>query len=379
MNRIVVCLSFVVVAACGNNHQSICDQVVPPPAACMLTCDAQPGAPNACPGGYHCSPDGRCDAECTPQGGQCGDGYTCTADGHCVDNGQGSGTGPDANCPAVHFTAMPTTPSVELLIDRSGSMSTSLGGGTRYSSIRDALVGTSGVVKTLQAQVYFGAALFTDDAPCPTLYKQPRMLNNFTGIQTLIDSQGPGGATPTPPSIDQIVADFGANPPPMGSPPVIVLATDGLPNSCNGNTDTQPESVVAAKAAYAKGIRLFILGIAGVNNSFLQNMANAGQGIAPGQPNAMYYTANSPAALAMAFQAIIGGVLSCDLMISGTVDPATAGSGTVTLNGKVLVYGTDWTVVNGTTIHLLGQACTDLKASATPMVDASFPCGSVIF
>ena len=73
-------------------------------------------------------------------------------------------------------------------------------------------------------------------------------------------------------------------------------------------------------------------------------------------------------------------MLSCDLMITGgTVDPAKQCDGTVTLNGNVLTCGTDWNVdANGMTIHLIGQACTDLKASANPVVDASFPCGSVI-
>ena len=55
-------------------------------------------------------------------------------------------------------------------------------------------------------------------------------------------------------------------------------------------------------------------------------------------------------------------------------------NGTVTLNGMTLTYGTDWTVdPNGMVIHLLGNACNTLKASSNPNVDASFPCGSVIF
>jgi len=76
-------------AACGGNHngQSVCDNVVPPPAACMTACDAQPGAPNTCPGGYHCTPDGHCDAQCTQSGGECGDGYHCTSDGTCEQDG----------------------------------------------------------------------------------------------------------------------------------------------------------------------------------------------------------------------------------------------------------------------------------------------------
>jgi hypothetical protein len=75
--------------ACGGNHNgaSVCDNVVPPPAACMQACDAQPGAPNTCPGGYHCTPDGHCDALCTPAGNECGDGFMCSADGQCEQNG----------------------------------------------------------------------------------------------------------------------------------------------------------------------------------------------------------------------------------------------------------------------------------------------------
>ncbi|MEO8846438.1 MAG: hypothetical protein ABI591_29830, partial [Kofleriaceae bacterium] len=75
--------------ACGGSHNgaSVCDNVVPAPAACMQACDPQPGAPNTCPGGYHCTPDGHCDAVCTPSGNECGDGFMCTADGQCLQNG----------------------------------------------------------------------------------------------------------------------------------------------------------------------------------------------------------------------------------------------------------------------------------------------------
>lgn len=77
------------IAACGGTHgQSVCENQIPPPAACMQACDPTPGAPNTCPGGFHCTPDGRCDAQCTPGGSECGEGYTCTSDGACV-----SGTG----------------------------------------------------------------------------------------------------------------------------------------------------------------------------------------------------------------------------------------------------------------------------------------------
>jgi hypothetical protein len=297
--------------------------------------------------------------------------------------GDDQGGGPDASCPAVHFTASQTNPSVQLLIDRSGSMSTNLPNTntSRYQALHDALVGSTGVVASLQSKAYFGASLYSSDNPCPMLYKsQPRQMQNLTSIKSLIESQGPNGNTPTPPAIDATVADFAAHPPPQGSPPVIVLATDGLPNSCNdGNQDTSAQSVTAAKNAYAAGIRVFVLGIAGVNDAFLQNVANAGAGVVANQPNAPYYTANSPQALKDAFTAIIGGVLTCDLALNGTIDPDQAMSGTVNLDGTTLTYGTDWKVVNGNTIELLGAACDTFKNASSPMVDATFSCGATLY
>jgi len=292
----------------------------------------------------------------------------------------GGGGGPDANCPSVNFMATQVIPSIQLVIDRSGSMGTLLPNTntSRYQAMRDALVGSSGIVGQLQAKAHFGASLYSSDSPCPRFYDTAsRTLNNFTQIKQLIESQSPAGNTPTPPAIDAAVQGFAAHPPPAGSPPIIVLATDGLPNSCAGD-DTQAQSVVSAHNAYTAGIRTFILGIAGVNDGFLQAMANAGQGVQANQPPAKYYTANSPAQLQMAFQQIIGGVVSCELTINGTVDVDQAKSGSVSLNGTQLMYGTDWELVNGTTIRLLGQACETLKGSTNPQVQASFPCGSVI-
>ncbi|MFN0253349.1 MAG: carboxypeptidase regulatory-like domain-containing protein [Kofleriaceae bacterium] len=85
-------LSFVVVCAlvaCGDDPPGGVDQcanVVPPPAACMTMCDPSPGAAASCPGGFHCTPDGTCNAFCTAGGEECGDGYRCTPDGRCVGN-----------------------------------------------------------------------------------------------------------------------------------------------------------------------------------------------------------------------------------------------------------------------------------------------------
>jgi hypothetical protein len=366
-------------AACGaKQFDSLC-AAVPTPAGCGKACDPAPGAGSTCDPGYHCSADGACDLQCTVGGNQCGDDYVCTGDGRCIPKGENPMNGPDASCPAVNFSPMPTTPSIQLLLDRSGSMNDLISGVTRYNALRNALTNTTnGVITALQNKAYFGASLYSSDSPCPKLYSVPRVKDNRNAIDALIGSQNPGGQTPTAGSIDQVVADFAANPAPAGSTPVIVLASDGLPNSCNG-TNGETASIQAARNAYTAGIPLFILGVGtGINDGHLQAMANAGAGVQAGQPNAPFYLANTAQQLQQAFDTIIKGVISCDLALTDSIDPAQAMNGTVVVNGMTLTYGTDWVLVNGNMIRVLGAACTSLKTAPNPMVSAQFPCGSVI-
>ncbi|HEY6178780.1 MAG TPA: vWA domain-containing protein [Kofleriaceae bacterium] len=390
MTRVLLVGFILAATGCGaKTFESLCAGKVPAPAGCNTPCDPAPGAINNCISGFHCSPDGKCDAVCTLTGGQCGDGYACTADGHCVQNGN-PGTDPDMNCPAVHFTATKTTPSIQLLIDRSGSMLQDFNGGTgtpkKFPTEQDALVGTNGVVTQLQASVYFGASMFPSNT-CPGLFQSAggRKLNNLAAIQDVLNTHPPDSManTPTPAAINSMVDDFVANPAPKGSAPVIVLSTDGLPNDCNGQNgaQAQADTVAAAKNAFNKGIRLFLLVVGNqINSTFKRDLANAGQGVQAGQPDAKSYTATDPASLSAAFQDIIQGVLSCDLKLDGSVDPADAQTGIVTLNGTDLVFGTDWNLDrDGVTIHLLGKACDTLKMSQNPKVDAVFACGAVIF
>jgi len=397
MNRLLLGLA-VLAAACGGqkSFDSLCANQVPAPAGCNTPCDPSSAAGGAsCPSGYHCSPDSKCDTQCTPTGNQCGDDYACTSDGRCVSHG-GSGDPPvDTSCPAVHFTAQKTTPTVQLLLDQSGSMKTAYGTGTnpptRWQALRTALVDpTNGVVTKLASKVVFGATLYTGiSGTCPDLSSTPdRKLNNFTEIQQLLTAD-PIDNTPTAASIDAVRADFAAHPPAQGSPPIIVLATDGLPDTC---LDPNPKdataqaaanavTVKAAQDAYTAGIKLFFLFVSdNTAGTHPQQMANAGAGLDPVMGKAPFYVATNPAEMTAAFNAIVGGVLSCDLKLSGQIDSTQAQSGTVSLNGANLTFGTDWTVdKDGITLHLLGNACNTLKTATNPTVDAVFACGAVIF
>ena len=382
MTRLIPIAFAVLAVACGpKQFGSLCDEI-PAPEACQTPCDPSPGAPVECPSGYYCAADGHCDAQCTAAGGQCGSGYVCTSDGRCVDDGTLPEPVPDANCPAINFTPMPVTPSIGLVLDQSGSMYTNnLGGVTRYRAMRDALVGTTGVVTALESKAYFGSLLYSciNNNNTLDITSVPRALNNAAGVRTHIDSKlnSQGGNTPTHTAINQMVQSFAQNPPPANSPPVIVLATDGLPNQCMGNGG-ESATVTAARDAYNAGIPVYVLAI-NQNSNHFQQVANAGQGHMAGQPNVTYYPVTSAAQLQQAFETIISGVISCDLSLTATIDEGQAQAGTVTVNGTPLNYGSDWTLVNGNIVRLVGAACDAFKASANPTVNASFPCGAIIF
>src|SRR5262249_18452568 len=102
MVRIAVVAFLGLAVGCSAHHgESFCDNKVPPPAECMVACDPSPGAANTCPAGFHCTPDGHCDAVCTPGGTDCGAGYECTPDGRCVPSNIDASLPIDMNCPAV--------------------------------------------------------------------------------------------------------------------------------------------------------------------------------------------------------------------------------------------------------------------------------------
>jgi hypothetical protein len=360
------------VACGGHNGNGPCVGANPDPS-CALECD---GA-NPCPDGFYCAADGTCNAECTPDGLGCADTEHCSPDGRCEPN-------LDADCPNVTLNGTRTTPTVQLLLDQSGSMTAAFGNTNRYDAMTDALVGPSGVVTTTQGSVIFGAALYTGTAAtCPQTTTVARSLNNLQSITDLLQNNAPASDTPTGESIDVIVNDFAANPPPADSPSIIILATDGEPDTCAepNPQNGQPEAIAAAQRAYAMGIRLYILGVSSdVGLPHLQDMANAGVGNDPaasGQ-DAPFFQADNPTELAQQLEQIVGGVLSCELVLDGVIDTSQASSGVVTLNGQVLVEGTDWEIVDGHTIRLIDAACDELLASSAPVVSAEFPCGVVV-
>ncbi|MEZ4222719.1 MAG: VWA domain-containing protein [Polyangiaceae bacterium] len=370
-------------ASCGGSEE---DNLVTPcegelKGVCGNTCQQT----QECGSGLYCSNDKTCTADCTAGGGQCKGGKFCDSTGRCVSGISVNNDGGNADgCIKADVTFEKTTPTVVLLIDQSGSMTENFGGNNRWNTVRDALMNAStGIVKTLENEVRFGLALYTSHdgnagGACPVLTEVNISLGNYAAIKAVYDQAQPEDETPTGESIDEVVKKLVPFSEP--GPKVIVLATDGEPDTCAqpNPQNGQPESIAAAQNAYKQGIETYVISVgSGVSLNHLQDMANAGKGLAVGgSQNATYYQANDQPALVKAFNEIIYGVRSCVFKLDGKVEASEAGQGSVQLDGKALTYNDPdgWKLNPPSEVEFVGAACQAIK-SGDHKVAIDFPCG----
>jgi hypothetical protein len=363
-----------------------------PPPECDTPCSAD----EPCGSGYYCADEGVCTADCdplTPALG-CADGQ-CLDDGHCVVTERPDGS-IDASiiCADVNVRAMPVTPNVILVVDQSGSMTADFGSSNRWDVLRDSLLGRpDGLIFALQSQVRFGLALFSAEAPgddpvvgeCPLITWVPPVIDNFTAIDAVYGPADPIDETPTGESIDAILMRLSMAPDPTSDPTIFILATDGEPDTCAqpNPQDGQAESLAAVDRAYLAGVRTFVISVGEgtVSTSHLQDIANAGLGRAPSDPDAAFWVAGDDAGLRDALGAIIGGELSCLVTLSGSIQNLEdACLGAVRLNGTPLTCDdpNGWRAVDHTHIELQGDACTTLESGAGAVLEATFPCDVIL-
>ncbi|MEI9935646.1 MAG: vWA domain-containing protein [Pseudomonadota bacterium] len=378
------------------------------PCESSLTCGSACSALATCVGGQYCSSSNVCTADCTPTGGNCAAGQHCNSSGQCVPGAEidpsidpglgdaGPGEQPDG-CVQLDVKFTPQIPTVVMLIDQSGSMNEKFGSGVRWNVLRDALIDmNTGIISTLQSKVRFGLALYTSDKGfgpdtppkiCPIITSVPPALNNYAAIAAKYLPDDWKGDTPTGESVDAAVkildgvTDEG--------PKVIVLATDGEPDSCSdpnpsnaaGSEAARQLSVTAVQNAFKKQISTFVISVGNeVGQDHLRAVANAGQGLAV-DVDAMnrFYLANNQADLATAFDTIVSGVRSCVFALNGTVEEARAATGSVALDGKPLSYQDKdgWRLSAPSVLELLGAACTAIKTGDHDL-NIRFPCGVIV-
>lgn len=299
-----------------------------------------------------------------------------------IGTGQAEG---GSGCADVQVMVEPETPTIMLLVDQSGSMTSDFSGMQRWDAVYGTLMDpVDGVIKPLESEIRFGLTLYTsengDDGPmCPMLTEVPPALDNYAAMDAVFGPAKPVDETPTGESLDAVATKLAAFPEP--GPKAIVLATDGEPDTCAepNPQNGQPEALAAAQNAYAMGIKTYILSVGTeVGEDHLQEMANAGVGLDPQDPmKAPFWVALDAQDLADAFDQIVGGFVSCTLELDGIVDLDDFCEGTVLLDGVPLECPVDWELIDEQHIEILGEACDILQDGDAHTLEANFPCGTV--
>ena len=325
---------------------------------------------------------------------------------------------PDGVCASAQVTASRIIPTVYLVIDGSSSMNAPFGNGSRWSVLRDALVGANGVVTRLETVVKFGMTIYGNSNPmmCPMLVEvKPPAIMNLATMSGMYPQVETGGGTPTGEALQGVVdslPDFSQ--PTLDGPqekaPIIILATDGEPNGCNeaitqvlncataadpfmcfGNAAgalanaaaTYETTLKAVQTAKDKMIPVWVVSLAAGLNSIpeLQRTANLGAGLDENAtPGATIYSPENPDDLTNTLTQLIGDVVDCQVELNGTLDVARACEGTVAMNGTPIECGSDqgWVAVDSKHIALQGMACATFKSDPSVYLDARFPCDVIL-
>ncbi len=404
------------VAACSGDDDGSVPACVGDKSSCGQVCSSL----KPCPLGTHCGITGTCERHCNATS-PCPGGGACMSNGMCVAGpdsgtagragtnatptsgrgGTAAGTGGRAgatpmrpnNCADSVVQTTRVTPTVVLIVDQSSSMEEDFDDGTRWDVLRDFLLESpNGLIADLQSQVNFGLALYsavsggTSPTPlgeCPMVATVAPAANNFDAIAAVYSDAEPIEDTPTGDSIDRVLESFGYTDPDATRDPVVfVLATDGEPDRCEelDPQNGQEEALAAVRRAYQSRIRTYVISVGDeIGEQHQQDIANAGLGRGPGDPDAEYWRAGDDQTLRAALTEIVGGQLGCEIQLNGRVPEGMACRGTVELNGDPL--GCDdpngWELLDEQHIRLLGTACDELKASDDVYLDVSFPCGVV--
>jgi hypothetical protein len=283
---------------------------------------------------------------------------------------------PDAGCGGdiqpIELTKL-LEPDLVIVLDRSGSMSGTLGAGTRWTVMRDAV---NTIASTYEDNIKLGLVEFPYDENCgvgPLAVRVPVDLGQAPEIMTYFQTRVPGGATPSELGLVEALNLYNSIPVnPAGR--YVLFATDGEPTCA-----AEAETVTAVTNLANAGIKTYVLGFAGGFSDPLLNSA-ALAGLVP-RPNGPphYYSATNATELDMVLEDIAGGIAvgSCSFMLA--MAPPDPDNVSVTINGVFVPRSPSHT--NGwdyhpdaSTITLFGVYCDQIMNGGVTEVSFGFGC-----
>jgi hypothetical protein len=348
----------------------------------------------------------------------------------------GTANNPNQTCASALVRTQKTMPTIVFVIDGSGSMCAPFGNGTRWTSLRTALLDPmNGLIYRLQSSVSFGATLYDgtidltlallggagmgnsaqnpacslqsamgkDTGMCPQLIEAMPAKNNAQAIDMIYPQMELGGSTPTDKALAHVMDALIAGRQPQGpddkkqQPVYVILATDGAPNDicvngAGGDGSAQRAGVIAAvDRGAAAGITTWVISLAddAMLQAHLDEVARHGE---PANANAHTFSPMNPDDLIMTLAQLLGGAIGCHIALNGQVTMGQECLGKVTQNGADLpccqstapgsfscarmptTTPSGWRLTDPRSIELLGDACTNFLIGSGNLISATFPC-----
>jgi hypothetical protein len=299
---------------------------------------------------------------------------------------------PQTGCVDIVRRYNSVPPTVLLLIDQSQSMAFGFGESTRWEVLREAIIAPeTGLLASLDPNarvglmLYTGQGGFSNPLGCPLLTRLDAQFGNTDAVREAYLDANPmqGGDTPTGESIDGAARALLELSDP--APKYILLATDGEPDTCAQPKPSMglPLAVASARAAFDRGIRVFVLGVSnGLAAANLQQMTNAGAGKDPAlvygedaDAAPLLSASSDPRQLAEQLKGIIGDVRSCIVDLGTEVGSERSLDGRLVLDGRALANDarSGWTFLDDDTLEIHGAACDTILRDGEQL-EVRFPC-----
>lgn len=280
-----------------------------------------------------------------------------------------SGASDEETCASLLIPALPNSPEVLIVLDRSGSM---VGNNdTRTDRWTPSSSAIAKITAQLDQAVEFGLMMFPDPAMgtnncAPGVVNVPVALGTSTQIAQAISSSPPNrfSATPTAASLQAALAALG--PPPVCADQCVItkryvlLVTDGAPNcgaatgpnmfaTTQADIDACDMNIDALKAA---DITTYVIGYQTTSDPAVANIMD---GFAMHGGTDKQLPVEDEQSLIDTLTKIAASLVPCEYKLSMKVqDPKYV---RVTIDGKQYDLGTGWTLKDDMQTIVLGGAC----------------------
>ena len=292
------------------------------------------------------------------------------------DGGFPAETDDAGECGGMEFAVTWVAPNVMMVIDRSGSMGEAISATSSTSKWQDLLSAISPVLTTYDGQIRFGLDLFgdgdDDDSCAPGPIVVPLGDNHGPLLQSALAATMPHPATPTAATLDIVIQNGMLNDSARDN--VVVLATDGMPN-CN-STVADVTARIQTLYGGSPSVKTYVIGVGSAtasNPSALNSWATAGHTAKAGSTK--YYQSNSAMDLKVAFDSIVGGLVSCTFKLAQAAPDPTQlyvwSGGASVAASMVSGYSYD---AAGPSITLHGAPCDQLQSTPTIKIQVVYGC-----